>query len=862
MTNAIQSSLQWVIYPLVMLSGLIGYLFLQANYSGVIWIAYIPVLVATIVVTGLEILIPHKRAWLPNQSDIKTDTAYMLFVQVGVPLILGIGLVSMMHAPISEFGSKTSGWWPHHWPLLAQGGVMLLVAEFFSYWLHRLAHTLPVLWRFHAVHHSSEKLYWLNVGRFHPLEKILQYVVSTFPFMLMGVSQDVLGLYFVFYGINGFFQHSNIKIKYGVLNYLVSSATLHRWHHSPNIAEANHNYGNNLIVWDLLFGTWFLPRDRQINEVGSGMQNYPKSFARQLVKPFEGIAANMRSRISYFISMLVIKIVGNYLIYRYWKPFIKKSKNPEIYQQNILKKIIHNNARTRFGRLHGFSRIKTETKFKLDVPIMQYEDIEAFLTEQAITASPVLYNDKPLFYARTSGTTGRPKDIPVTKNSLSELKRQQRLLTSYQYQLCPEAFSGKALGLVSPAIEGYRDDDISYGSASGYVYKTMPALIKNRYVVPAEVFDITDYEMKYRVICRLALAEENLTYLGTANPSTFLRIRQLLTDEWETLLTSLKTGVLEGVETLPEDLQTLLNTKIRPELARYEKLKKLNYSEYREFKDIWPSIRMLTTWTGGNCQVALERLNNSLPNDVKLIELGYVASELRSTITCDPKTNAGIPVLDQNYYEFIEKHDWDNGHRETLGMSELELGKHYYIIVTTNYGLYRYFMNDLVEVCGVFQNTPLIKFIQKGNGVTNITGEKVYENQLNEAILDSCTELDLQINFHITLANVVQARYEVYVELESNEMINIYVLAHAIDKNLSKLNIEYSEKRKSGRLLAPAIYSLNRGTAEEYKQYQVSRGQREGQYKLVTLLDKSQFKFPIQDYLARVDEEDARHASN
>ena len=220
-----------------------------------------------------------------------------------------------------------------------------------------------------------------------------------------------------------------------------------------------------------------------------------------------------------------------------------------------------------------------------------------------------------------------------------------------------------------------------------------------------------------------------------------------------------------------------------------------------------------------------------------------------------------IPLLDLNYYEFIEKQDWDNGLTDTLKISQLEQGKLYYIIVTTSYGLYRYFMNDLVEVCGAYRNTPLIKFMQKGNGVTNITGEKLYESQLNEAIRNSSNELDLKINFHITLANVLQARYEIYLEPEEHHTINQYVIAHAIDKQLSDLNLEYSEKRKSGRLLAPAIYILSPGTAEEYKQFQVSRGQREGQYKLISLLDKSQFEFPIQDYFAKTDD-DTRYAAN
>jgi len=84
--------------------------------------------------------------------------------------------------------------------------------------------------------------------------------MDVLPFMILGVSEEVIGLHFVLYAINGFFQHCNIDLKYGWLNYVVSSSDLHRWHHSRNPEESNHNYGNNIILWDLLFNSFFLPK--------------------------------------------------------------------------------------------------------------------------------------------------------------------------------------------------------------------------------------------------------------------------------------------------------------------------------------------------------------------------------------------------------------------------------------------------------------------------------------------------------------------------------------------------------------------------------------------------------------------------
>ncbi len=184
-----------------------------------------------------------------------------------------------------EFQLAAEGIRPVHWPVAAQVVLMLLLAEFLRYWLHVAAHNMNFLWRLHAVHHSPKKLYWLNVGRFHPIEKALQYILEALPFILLGVAEDALAFYFIFYAVNGFFQHSNVDARYGVLNYIVSGAELHRRRHSRSPEESNHNYGNNLIVWDLAFGSWFLPKGRRVGELGLIARAYPQDFVSQMPAP-------------------------------------------------------------------------------------------------------------------------------------------------------------------------------------------------------------------------------------------------------------------------------------------------------------------------------------------------------------------------------------------------------------------------------------------------------------------------------------------------------------------------------------------------------------------------------------------------
>lgn len=124
----------------------------------------------------------------------------------------------------------------------------------------------------------------LNAGRVHTLEKVLYLIPEVVPFVLLGTNIECLALYVTFNSIQGSFQHSNVNVRLGPLNYFFSMAELHRWHHSKIVAESDHNFGNNLLVWDWVFGTWYLPRGRKVSHLGLLSGDYPQAFFRQSVR--------------------------------------------------------------------------------------------------------------------------------------------------------------------------------------------------------------------------------------------------------------------------------------------------------------------------------------------------------------------------------------------------------------------------------------------------------------------------------------------------------------------------------------------------------------------------------------------------
>jgi len=272
-------------YPAIVGSACVLFAVLAGAGVPVALASYGAVLVGAAFITWHEIRLPYRPEWKPSRSEIGTDALYMLIVQVALPYLLSVTLVIELAQLLQTQGIALEGLWPHAWPAAAQAGLMLAAADLPRYWLHRAFHKFRPMWRLHAVHHSPHRLYWMNVGRFHPIEKAIQYAVDTLPFALLGVAPEVLAAYFVFYALNGLFQHSNCNVRLGPLNYLVAGPELHRWHHSELPKESDHNFGNNLIIWDVLFGTRFLP-DREVGPLGLTNRRYPTGFLAQLRTPF------------------------------------------------------------------------------------------------------------------------------------------------------------------------------------------------------------------------------------------------------------------------------------------------------------------------------------------------------------------------------------------------------------------------------------------------------------------------------------------------------------------------------------------------------------------------------------------------
>ncbi len=258
-------------------------------------IAYLFLIVSLL---WLEREMPHEVEWKRKDGQFWQDIGHTLSSKGTVQLLLlfstVIGLAEWM-PPLSE---KGYGIWPRELPLVAQVVLALVVVEFPLYWAHRIGHEWMPMWRFHSVHHSVRKLYIVNTGRFHFVDSLESIVMGMGVLILCGAPLEMVKWTSAITAFIGMLTHCNVEMRFGFLSVIFNTPELHRWHHSKKLKEGNSNYGENLMLWDQIFGSYLRPDRRP--PVNVGITTYmPPGFVDQLIWPFLTKSAKARVEAKY-----------------------------------------------------------------------------------------------------------------------------------------------------------------------------------------------------------------------------------------------------------------------------------------------------------------------------------------------------------------------------------------------------------------------------------------------------------------------------------------------------------------------------------------------------------------------------------
>jgi len=170
-------------------------------------------------------------------------------------------------------------------------GVALVVVG--NYWGHRLTHTVPFLWRFHAVHHSIELMDWVAAGRLHPVDQAFTQAFTVMPLVILGFSGGTFAGVAVFVTLLAIFQHANVRLRFPGLRWVINTPEWHHWHHAVDPEARDKNFG--LPVVDRVFGTAYMPKDRRPSGFGIPDPVPPVGYLRHLAFPFTAAARARRA---------------------------------------------------------------------------------------------------------------------------------------------------------------------------------------------------------------------------------------------------------------------------------------------------------------------------------------------------------------------------------------------------------------------------------------------------------------------------------------------------------------------------------------------------------------------------------------
>ncbi len=277
---AIRIFLRFGLFPLIFLGGnALG--ILMANHGAPLWQRLLMLLGAIGLIFFAERILPYEPRWNSSHGDRVRDIAHAM---VNTALNhAGIWLLPLI-AGLSKFVS----YWPDAWPFWLQVVFAIMVLDFGVTLAHYFSHRVDWLWRFHAVHHSVQRMYGFNGLMKHPVHQTVETIAGMTPLLLLGIPTPVAAAVVFAVALQLLLQHANVDYRTGPGKYLFAIAEVHRFHHRKGAKQGDVNFGLFTTLWDHLLGTfYYLPERVGTDELGiSDRQSYPRAYVAQLLEPF------------------------------------------------------------------------------------------------------------------------------------------------------------------------------------------------------------------------------------------------------------------------------------------------------------------------------------------------------------------------------------------------------------------------------------------------------------------------------------------------------------------------------------------------------------------------------------------------
>lgn len=518
--------------------------------------------------------------------------------------------------------------------------------------------------------------------------------------------------------------------------------------------------------------------------------------------------------------------------------FDRATANPQKAQAKLLRDLLRQSRSTVYGKEHQFSGIVTHADFIANVPVNTFSDLSAYIDRIMDGESQILSVEPPFMFNLTSGTTSKPKYIPLTPCCMRKTAQLSTQWICRALQSHPSLLDHSFLCIAGSSVEGLTQAGIPYGSASGILYERLPRILHRSFAIPFAFSNIKDYNLRYYAIARFAL-EKKVSLIVTPNPATLLSISKIGIKYQEMIIQSITNGTFYSnwdSDISTGDLQIIREAEklLRPNAARAEFLRSIRDRHgYLLPAACWPELKLIGCWLGGSAGFQADKLEEYFGTNIKKRDIGLLASEGALSIPIQDETTAGILAIQNNYYEFLPANETHDNIKEPLLCHQIKEGGEYRVLLTNSNGLYRYDIHDIIRVDGFYNQTPLISFVRKSEEMLNITGEKIHANHLITVINMLKKVHGISVVQFKAVADYRMLRYDLLMQTDQKldtELLREIILPF-IDRSISEINIEYAAKRKSGRLICPRLLIMNKQWAESEKRALLMSGRRDVQLK-------------------------------
>ncbi len=474
--------------------------------------------------------------------------------------------------------------------------------------------------------------------------------------------------------------------------------------------------------------------------------------------------------------------------FRHWR-IEQWITNPIDAQREVLQDLVTHGQYTEFGRKHGFKELFSIRNFKQHVPIQEYEDLKPYIDRLMQGEENVLWNTPVNWFAKSSGTTSdKSKFIPITQESLEDghFQAAKDVLTLYyNYNIESDLLTGKGLVIGGSHQVSRINEDIQYGDLSAVLLQNMPMWANWIRTPELSIALMDEWEGKIEMLAQSTIAE-NVTSISGVPTWTMILIKRILE--------------ITGKSTL---------------------------------KEVWPNLELYIH--GGVSFVPYrDQFEKVIGEGCTYLEM-YNASEGFFAAQDDPGEDGMLLFLNHGiFYEFMPVEEYGKTEPRTIGLKEVEIGKNYALVISTNGGLWRYLVGDTIQFTTKFPFR--IKVSGRLKQYINAFGEEVISDNTDKAIAIATQKTGLIVNDYtaapVYFGDNQKGAHEWLIEFE-DAPVNTEQFAYELDCALKSLNSDYEAKRyKDIALTLPHVHALKKGV---FRGWLKSKDKLGGQHKIPRL---------------------------